>query len=248
MKTYCLVFSLFLVTLPEASSEIKNGYEKEIESIMRSLKGLKNILRDYPDLPLRERRKIQKGLKAMIDYVSYYELTEKLLHEFKSVAPALYNEIDSIKDGLGRPTDVYVKLIPKTQARVQAAGITCLGQQPDDMYAYSSEYGNGTVSVKIWIVAKALWVLAHELGHVKYQVPNLRSYIKFYRNNYLRKASDPNHVGHNHDDPSGKSATMFEMQFHEYYSLHLKAGYKFESPLLLIGAIRKKVRATNVRG
>ena len=38
----------------------------------------------------------------MIDYVSYCELTEKLLHDFKSIGPALYNEVDSIRDGIGR--------------------------------------------------------------------------------------------------------------------------------------------------
>ena len=40
------------------------------------------------------------------------------------------------------------------------------------------------VSVKIWAVNKALFVLAHELGHVKYQVPHLASYINEYKKYY----------------------------------------------------------------
>ena len=59
-----------------------------------------------------------------------------------------------------------------------------MDQSSDDKDAYQSEYGKFTVSVKVWIVPRALLVLAHELGHVKYQVPNLASYFEFYKKHY----------------------------------------------------------------
>ncbi len=81
-----------------------------------------------------------------------------------------------------------------------------MSQVKNDPDGYLSEYGDHTVSVKIWIVNNALLVLAHELGHVKYQVPHLAHYFEFYKKNYFGIMNDSNHIGHNPSDPSGKSA------------------------------------------
>jgi hypothetical protein len=164
------------------------------------------------------------------------------LTDFQSIAPELYEEVSEVKDAKGATVDVYVKFIPKAQAKVQAAGTTVLGQSEDDADVYLSEYGKGTVSVKIWVIDKALWVLAHEFGHVKYQVANLKSYIEFHKNNYLGRSSDPNRVGHNPNDPSGKSALAFEKRFREHLTADNRNSHSSESPVLLLEAIRKHVR------
>ena len=97
----------------------------------------------------------------------------------------LYNEIDTIKDIKGRAVNVFVKFIPTDATEVKAWGTTYMRQVENDQDGYLSEYGELTVSVKIWIVNNALLVLAHELGHVKYQVPNLANYFEYYRKNYF---------------------------------------------------------------
>jgi hypothetical protein len=98
------------------------------------------------------------------------------------------------------------------------------------------------VSVTIWIVSKALWVLSHEFGHVLYQVPNLASYVDFHKDNYLSRIHDVNRVGHNPNDPSGKTATDFEVRFRKNYSAFIKnTDIHLESPVLLVDDIRKKI-------
>ncbi|MEO5600559.1 MAG: hypothetical protein ABIR06_06510 [Cyclobacteriaceae bacterium] len=243
MKKYCLLFTILILCMHSISAKIKNGYEKEIISRRLSLKGLHDILRSNNNLSLSEKKKIKDKIKSLIDYISYYELTENLLEQLRTIAPDLYHEIDTIKDSKGSITDVYVKFIPKEQARIQAAGTTSIAHAADDRNTYSSEYGEGTVAVNIWIVSKALWVLSHELGHVKYQVPNLSSYLQFHKDNYHNRITDPNCVGHNTNDPSGKNAISFDHKFNEnYIDYQRKGNNHVVSPLVLIQDIRKRVQ------
>lgn len=243
MKKNCLLFTILILCMHSASGEIKNGYEKKIFSRRLSLKGFHDILRYNNNLSPSEKKKIKDRIKSLIDYIAYYEITENLLKQLRIIAPDLYHEIDTIKDSKGSITDVYVKFISKEQARVKAAGTTSLEHAAGDRNTYSSEYGEGTVSVNIRMVSKALWVLSHELGHVKYQVPNLSSYLKFYKDNYLSGIADPNYLGHNHNDPSGKNAISFDHKFNENYIEYLRKGnHRVVSPLALIQGIRKRVQ------
>ena len=240
MNTYSLFVTALVLTFNHASGKIRNGYEREIQNVTRSLNCLHEILRNNPDLSLQEKRSVRAKIKSHMDYVAYYEITENLLNEFRSVAPEMYQQIETIKDRMGRTTDVYVKLIPKNDTKVKAAGTTGLAYAKGDYNAYHSEYGLGTVSIKIWIVTKALWVLAHEFGHVKYQVPNLRDYITYYRYNYSNLPYDANHIGHQTQDPSGKSALCFEKQFRRHYATHFRSGYKPKSPVHALEYLRQQ--------
>ena len=57
--------------------------------------------------------------------------------------------------------------------------------------------------IRIWIMDNALTILSHELGHVKYQVPNLENYAKYYKETYGTSNNEA-YLGHNPSDPSGK--------------------------------------------
>ena len=110
----------------------------------------------------------------------------------------------------------------------------------NDKDAYLSEYGEFTVSVKIWIVSKALLVLSHELGHVKYQIPNLASYMNFHKKCYKDERS--NYIGHNPHDPSGKTAVQTEKLFRKEYAYFLKnTNEKIQNPVILLTKIRKSM-------
>jgi hypothetical protein len=187
---------------------------------------------------------IESRIKEVETFIVYYELTETLLSRFRLVAPSLYNEIDTLKDRMGRATDVFVKFIPEEQARVQAWGITNIAQVKDDPDAYLSEYGERAVSVKIWVVNKSLLVLAHELGHVRYQVADLAHYFDYYKSTYRCGATDPNNIGHDHNDPSGKNAVLFEKIFRESQARYLKNGNSTgRSPVELREIIRKEIQS-----
>lgn len=244
MKTYCLSFALLILALNFSFGEIKNGYAKGISSARESLKGLHALLQHEKEITLSQKKIIEAKIKEVVNYIAYYELTENLLKQFRLMASDLYNEIDTIKDRQGRPTDVYIKFIPKEQARVQAWGITNIAQVTGDNDAYYSEYGEHSVSVKVWIVSKALEVLSHELGHVKYQVPNLASYLEYHKMNYRPSITEANNIGHDPDDKSGKNAAAFAKKYRENYYRYWKNGHnnQFQSPLVLMENIKKEVQ------
>jgi hypothetical protein len=177
-----------------------------------------------------------------VNDISYYELTEKLLYQFRTIAPALYNEIDTLTDKKRRRVNVYVKFIPTDATQVKAWGTTYMSQSSSDPDTSCSEYGELTVSVKIWMVNKALLVLSHELGHVKYQVSHLVSYKEYYEKHYYAIMSQSNNIGHDTNDPSGNSAKKSEQIFRKEYTSFLKMkNGKIQSPVVLMKEIRKNL-------
>jgi hypothetical protein len=239
-KKCCILFSILCIAL-NVFGEIKNGYKTELFSMQESLKNLTRIISEKKDLLPSARRSIESKIQLLISNISYYELTEKLLSQFKIIAPDLYSEIDTIKDNKGRAVDVFVKFIPTDATKVKAWGTTYMRQVDNDQDCYISEYGVFTVSVKIWIVNNALGVLAHELGHVKYQVPHLAHYFEYHKKNYFGIMNDVNDIGHNTNDPSGKSADQYEKLFRREYAYFLKGNEKIENPIALVEKIRKKL-------
>ena len=191
---------------------------------------------------------MKTSIKSLMALLSYHELTEMLLKQFKLISPDLYNRIDSIKDAKGRLTDVFVKFIPRDEALELAGGITYMSRSYEDSDACFSEYGKHSVSIKIWIFDRALFALAHEFGHVSYQVPNLNSYAGYYKSVYQLYSAESKHLGHSGGDRSGRNAVTFENKFkkdHLYYIRFRNDDAPLESPLGLVSEIKKK--AGNVR-
>ena len=240
-KCWLLVTVMFASSL--AFGEIKNGYEDEIVAMKASLKKLIEIINEQNDLTISQRKKIRSTISFIENDISYYELTNCLIQQFKIIAPELYAEIDSIKDKKRRPINVYIKFIPQDETKVKAWGTTYIEQQKTDKDGYLSDYGVNSVSIKIWIVSNALLVLAHELGHVKYQVPNLASYVEYYKSHYPT-AKILDYIGHEPGDPSGTSAVIFEKRFKKEYAGYLKTPKeKIQSPLVLIEWIKKNLNS-----
>ena len=239
IRNYCLHILMFILTCHAVFGEIKNGYAKNISGTKQSLAILRASLLDDGNMTPGARRKIQSTIATLVDHVAYYDLTEGLLIQFKTIAPELYAQIDTISDRLGRPVDVYIKFVPVDATSVKAWGLTYMDQSSDDKDAYQSEYGKFTVSVKVWIVRRALLVLAHELGHIKYQVPNLASYFEFHKKHYTNMPARTS-MGHNIDDPSGKWATQFGKMFQKKYADFLKISMeKVQNPLDVLVRLKK---------
>lgn len=222
MKNYGVIVIIFLLAQNCAWAKMRNGYEKDIHYVRESLKNYNHILNTNKDLPSSDRRKMKARIAELLIYQSHYELTEELLNQFKYISPDLYHRVDSIRDAKGRFTDVYVKFIPREDASIMAAGITRMSRSDDDEDACFSEYGKHSVSITVWIFAKSLVVLSHELGHVNYQVPNLSTYTEYYRNEYVPSLTESNYRGHTGNDPSGRNASSFEREFRKDYFNYLR--------------------------
>jgi hypothetical protein len=239
-KSAALVFMIIACNYSVVFGEMINGYEKDIVSMRQSLKHLTMLMQEKT-LTSDQRRKLNSTIEVVLNNISYYELTENLLNQFKVMAPDLHEEVSTITDSKGKAVDVYVKFIPKDATNVKAWGTTYIDHAKNDSDTYLSEYGENTVSVKIWLVSKALLVLSHELGHVRYQVPNLAAYLEYYREHYDRSDHD-DCKGHNPDDPSGKKAMEYEKRFRRNIISFMKLdNHKLVDPVVLQGKIKKNL-------
>src|SRR5688572_845272 len=110
-KKYIVLLGLIFI-FHNVFGEIKNGYGKDIILLNKSLKNLKAIVSGSDRLTVARRRQIESKIANLENSISYYKVTESLLNQFKMIAPDLYAEIDTIRDGKGRPVNVYIKFVP----------------------------------------------------------------------------------------------------------------------------------------
>ena len=222
------IIALLAVMLFHASvvAEIKNGYEPKINDTRLALDSLSTIktgfIRDNETKTPLAPHKIQHKIDSLRQIILSYEITEELLDQFRLIAPVLYNEIDTITNAYGTNTDVFVKFIPDEQMIKYQKGRLVMGQCAYNERVCYSEYGINTVSVIIYSKIRPLVVLAHEFGHVKHQVPNLKSYMDYYKETYQDRSFEGYFVGHYPTDPSGKAARSNEKRFGNYCKLSKK--------------------------
>ena len=242
MKKYCLYLAASLLSCNCVFAQIKNGYEREIDGIRESLTSLTNMLSSDVDMSPSKKHQIRANIAKLSAFTMYYQLTEELLDQFQLIAPELYTSIDSIKDSRGRRVTVYVRFASEMEMQNGAHGTTNLNQSQHEASLYSSEYGDGSVSVKIASVTKSLTLLAHEFGHVFYQVGNLESYAIDYASWYQNETFNSKYIGHNGNDPSGRKALEYENLFHDRFLAYSRsATVKIDSPLALLETIRKSI-------
>ena len=217
MKNYALTSLFCLLVLKSSFGAIKNGYESEIMSARQSLRSLYALLSSSKTLTTSRQQALNSKIDQHVDFISNYQLTAQLLEQFRLISPGLYDEIDSIKDKAGRTVDVYVKFVHANLLPQPLSALTRIGQHEDDEHRSTSEYGINTVSITVAIEKKSLRLLAHEFGHVKYLVPNISAYLKYFvtYSRTIRPASP--HLGHHPGDPSGRDAQAYETKFRREY-------------------------------
>lgn len=199
------------------------------------------MLDNAPSLLPSERRSVRMSIEHVVDFIVHYELTELLLEQFKAISPDLFGEIDSLKDKNGRDTDVYVKITSRKYSNTPLLGATFFSLNTKDEDANVSEHGEYSISVKIKVVDNVLPLLYHELGHIRYVVPNRAQYEKFYRRHYLLLNNlDPDYVGHSPLDQSGYLAKEYEYRFYKDYTKYLrKGGNRMDPPISVLQKLRK---------
>jgi hypothetical protein len=247
MKTIYLLIALCIFSSTHLLGRIKNGYERQLHSSRTSLQQLYSLLEDS-DLSFKEKMKVKFEIENMVSYISHYELTEALIRQLKIVSPEIYTDVDNIKDKRGRPTDVYVRIIPKDKSKTQFKAASFFKQMSMDEDASCSDYAEYSVSIDIWVVDNALLLMSHELGHVKYVVPNLATYVKYYKKKYPKERLEDSFIGHSGSDLSGKYANYFAKKFQGDEDIYLQnGGTKLEPPYLLLARFKRNIRNTEAQ-
>jgi hypothetical protein len=223
IKLYLII--LFAEILHPSFGKIRNGYEDKIESSRIALQDLNIYLRDDTRLSSTEKTLLKARIKTLVEHISYYELTDEFIRQFKILAPIMFTELDKVKDKKGRYTDVYIRLVPEARSRTPMVAATFFQRMLGDDDASFSSYGPFSVSVDIIIVENALELLSHELGHISYIVPNFAEYSKFYNSKYRNSITDKT-MGHTAGDPSGRYSHIFERRFVEERKNYFKNGGK----------------------
>ena len=238
---------LFLVvTFGNLFGKIVNGYEPQLPATIEALYNLNSLLSRSADLEDEQERRLRLKMKSSEDFVVGYELTRELIDRLRSISPDIYHEMDGLKDKRGRPTDVYVRLIPWQEPKLHHAA-SFFSAAAIDADASVSIYGDFSVTINIWRTDNALILLCHELGHVRYIVPNLAEYCKFYNRNYINPHFDLNLIGHHYKDLSGKSAKQFEKRFLNDRSAWRKQSANTQEPFHTLAVrIRRLIRKTDI--
>jgi len=236
MKNYVLFIAINLFLVSSLPAKIINGYASGISTAREAIRKLSALIRLDSNMSVSEKKKLQEYLDRNREFVLYHDLTERLLVQFRAISPEIYYQIDSIKDAKEREVDVYVKFTPSEKMDGSVAGRTNIPMEGGD--TYMSSYGQHTASVQVVIGNDALSLLAHEFGHVWYQVPNIATYREFYRKHYLLKTSESEDIGHLNTDLSGQKAFEFQKTYRLKYDSN-NWSQKFERPVVVFRKIQK---------
>lgn len=222
--------------------KIKNGYDPRLEDSRTSLQSLNLLLLKEKNMSPVTRLQLKSKMELLIEYISFYELTDEFIRQFKIIAPVMFTELDNIKDKRGRITDIYIRLVPAEKSRIPLSAASFFQHMTGDEDANVSHYGPFSVAVDIVVVQKALFLLSHELGHIKHIVPNLADYSKFYNWRY-NNSKDHASMGHSPNDLSGKQSRIFERRFLEEQKTYFEHGGKKPMSLFpLLTQIRKNTK------
>lgn len=241
MKLNLLIVLLGICLCGNTFGKIRNGYAPNLKRNLDTLQKLKARLSEQMQSAI-ERRRILTEIGKIKDYLAYYELTEAILGQLKMLSGEIYKELDGIRDRKQRITDIYVKLVPKEDAKIKFSAASFIGRSSRDEDASFSEFGKYSVSMDVWITGNALQELYHELGHVKYIIPNLAAYSAFYDKHYAQPEVNALSIGHHRTDLSGKSALDFEGRFKLDRSSYIKnSGRKLTRTFALLAVIRERM-------
>jgi len=210
MKMFALII-LGLIVSYCSFADIINGYEKDLKKAEQSLLNLTNLLdkvsnSNSDEQYYRIKSHYQRAKQSLKVVRTFHSMTADLINTLWTRHPSFCDQINNIRNHNGLVTDIYISVIPKDRMKRNQFGTTNLDQTKDDPHTYQSSFGPNTVSVQIRECSdeQMIQLLIHELGHVKYQVPNLSAYMDYFHTTYQHfRATDS--FGHKKDDPSNLS-------------------------------------------
>jgi hypothetical protein len=233
MKT---IIAMLLIS-SVCQAEIRNGYNHEMTYAEMSVNLYGKVLSDdKSDYATKQIAK--EKIKQWRKIIAYHQLTDRLLEQFKLISPGIYQNINTIKDFNNHSVDVFVKFMDMSEMPASSQGATNVSAF--DEHTYQSEYGIRTVSVKVAINAISLRTLAHEFGHVSYQVPHLSEYIKKYYSIYKQRRSVNGVTGHADNDVGGMRADEYVDLYQDQRRIYKSSGNGILSPEKLLQLIERQ--------
>lgn len=239
--TRILLCAVLLFVSIYVYGKIRNGHEVRFRHAQDSLPILRHRLATAVGLTFWEKQSLKVRIAELSEIAIYHELTNNLLDRMRAISPELYLEMDELKDRRGRPTDIFVRLIPKQSTRVPFVAASILSNSRSDRDAACSEHGLHSVAVDLWLSERAPLMLSHELGHLSYIVPNLSTYSQFYRKHYGPETRFTR-IGHLMEDLSGKQAKAFEKRYLADYRAYIAESGRPPSMLSEMSRIRRSMR------
>lgn len=202
---------------------IRNGYQAQLDAANSRVSTIENVLNSKNNSTKVKKmaaKQLKKAKRNLNKIQKKFEQTKQLISDLQSIDSQLFNEINTITNSEGTETDVYVKAI--TLSGDDAVyGTTNVNQNPDNPNEYMSDYGVNTVSVTAQV--RNFSKLAHEFGHVKYQVPNLATYAKYYKSKYGKNSGyTGQELGHLPGDQSGQMVEVVMERFYKAYRKYKK--------------------------
>jgi hypothetical protein len=225
MKKVCSFFTALVLSLIliELRGEVKNGYASGVEQAKISLSALEKINDSPASMTMMESQRLRQRINLLKSYIRLFDVTQKYLIELRITAPGLIARVDSLTDKNGEVVDVYVLIVAERSLPAGVIGVTNLELTGVDEHSHSSEFGANSVSVRISEDVNCLKILAHELGHVYYQIPNLSEYRTYFSNQYVGVKRSSSSIGHDAGDPSGRQAREFEKELAECQAVARKS-------------------------
>lgn len=221
--------AIVLLFYQNGASEILNAYEHDLDLLSISIKNIEALISSQKT-PSGAEQKLIKTLKDLktkkAEIQTYYLKTATALVNLKAIDPILFDSINRIKDKKGNITHVYVKVVPEEaylvpdDPRSTMAGYSIVAPSNEDGDICSTKYGTYTAYVEIKDIPHKsfcysnVFLLAHEFGHLIYEIPNLAEYSRFYRATYNRASQL---AGHHWNDPSGKTVEKTIKSFLRLY-------------------------------
>ena len=128
MNTRLVMLVVILLLSGSVFGRIRNAYDNEIQAYYDSLHTLRSRLLEHERLSISGTGKLKREIKNVINLISYWRLTDKLIEQLRNVSPHIYSELENVKDKRGRSMDIVVRLIPRENARIQLAAVSFFTQ------------------------------------------------------------------------------------------------------------------------
>jgi hypothetical protein len=96
IRNYCLYILMFVHTGHAVVDKIKNCYKKNVLATKEGLEILRIIFLAGRNITPAQQQKIQSTIVAFVNNLSYGNPPDRLLTQFKTIAPDLFTKIDAV--------------------------------------------------------------------------------------------------------------------------------------------------------